>query len=164
MGLGDPTPGDLLPTEPGSKWTERPALMDGASRGPSPHLSREHGRGVAGGPFPLLPSCSWSSDAPPCSPQAGWLEELHSLTCCSQKTHLWEGLVAKGLFLRGHQLWPSLGHSVSSLETKQAPLLRNAEVRASLWATQAAESQDPRAQVALDLSQSLQPHLASGAP
>lgn len=39
----------------------------------------------------------------------------------------------------GTRLWPSLGHNVSNLETKQAPLLQNAEVPASLWATQAAE-------------------------
>ena len=42
-----------------------------------------------------------------------------------------------------HEIFQASGHSVSTLETKQAPLLQNAEVPASLWATQAAEPQDP---------------------
>ncbi|KAI4583733.1 hypothetical protein MJG53_007012 [Ovis ammon polii x Ovis aries] len=57
------------------------------------------------------------------------------------------GPLDTGRLAAGHELVDlekEAEDSVSNLETKQAPLLRNAEVRASLWATQAAESQDPK--------------------
>lgn len=78
--------------------------MDGASRGPSPHLSREHGQWGGWRPLPPPPQLQLELQAPhPVAHRLGGWRSSHSLTCCSpEKTHLWEGLVAKGLFLRGH--------------------------------------------------------------
>lgn len=105
LGAGRPHPGDpcfqsnpirgLAETYPDGWW---------ASRGPSPHLNREDSQWGGWRPLPPPPQLQLEFQAPhPVAHRLGSWRSSHSLTRCSpEKGHLWEGLVAKGLFLRGH--------------------------------------------------------------
>lgn len=80
--------------------------MDGGPPGgPAPTSTVEGGRSVGGWrPLPPAPQLQLEHQAPrPVAHRLGSWRSSHSLTCCSpEKRCLWEGLVAKGLFLRGH--------------------------------------------------------------
>ncbi|CAI9169579.1 unnamed protein product [Rangifer tarandus platyrhynchus] len=133
--------------------------------GPSPHLNREDGQWVAGGPFPLLPQLQLEPQAPrPAAHRLGSWRSSHSLTRCSpEKRCLWEGLVAKGLFLRGHDSG-QVSDTTSATWKQNRPLFSKMQKSQPPFGPPRLLSPGPEPQIAPDLSWSLQPHLAAGAP